>query len=168
MVFVFGMRMNKVIKISIIFLIGFLSANLVNLYFVSGFERPFSFDYFGFSSLDAPFDWIDEGQIKIYSDKVVIDVADVSISRYADTGSMLPVFGAGANGLRIVPKNEEEIHIGDIISFREKNYLIVHRVVDKGVDSQGVYFITKGDNNDVSDGKVRFDDIKYKTIGVIW
>jgi hypothetical protein len=46
--------------------------------------------------------------------------------------------------------------------------LIIHRVVEKGVDFDGIYFIAKGDNNVVSDGKIRFEDIKYKTIGVIW
>ncbi len=46
--------------------------------------------------------------------------------------------------------------------------LIVHRVVDKGVDSDGVYFITKGDNNNYSDGKVRFEEIEYITIGILY
>lgn len=54
------------------------------------------------------------------------------------------------------------------ISFKKDGDLIVHRVIEKGVDDMGVYFITKGDSNNVSDGKVRFEDIEYKTIGVIW
>ncbi len=46
--------------------------------------------------------------------------------------------------------------------------LIIHRVVEIGEDEQGTYFITKGDNNFFSDGKVRFGQIKYVTIGVIY
>jgi hypothetical protein len=44
----------------------------------------------------------------------------------------------------------------------------VHRVIDKGIDEKGVYFVTKGDNNSVVDGKVRFKDIEYVTIAIIW
>jgi len=162
------MKKSSIIKIMIIFLFGFLSANLVSLYFVSGFENPFSFSYLGFSSLEAPFDFIEENQIKVYNDKIVISINGASIGRYADTGSMRPVLDAGSNGIRIVPKNEEEIHIGDIITFEDELGLIIHRVIDKGIDENGVYFITKGDNNPISDGKVRFEEVRYKTIGVIW
>jgi len=163
------MKISNIIKISIIFLFGFLSANLINLYFISGFEMPLSLGYFGFSkNLSAPFDFIDEKQIKIYDDKIVIFVNDASLSRYAPTGSMKPILDSGANGIRIKPSSENEIHIGDIITFKQDNYLIVHRVIDEGTDSEGVYFITKGDNNSVADGKVRFKDIEYVTVGIIW
>ena len=81
---------------------------------------------------------------------------------------MKPTLDEHSNGIRIVPKSENEIHIGDIITFEEDGDLIVHRVIDIGEDSNGKYFITKGDNNPVADGKIRFKDIKYITIGVIW
>ena len=59
--------------------------------------------------------------------------------------------------------------IKDIISFRKDKLLIVHRVVEIGNDEQGVYFITKGDNNYIRDlYKIRFEDIKDVSIGVIW
>jgi signal peptidase I len=81
---------------------------------------------------------------------------------------MEPLLDENSNGIRIIPKSEEDIHIGDIISFEKNKDLIIHRVIDKGVDNNGTYFITKGDNNNVSDGKIRFEDIRYITIGVIW
>jgi len=167
------MNTSKILKISIIFLFGFLSANLVGLYFVYGFEVPVSFNSlspfsFIFNSNSAPFDFVDESEIQIYNDRVVINIDGASISRYAPTGSMKPVLDAGANGIRIVPESEEDIHIGDIISFRQDSYLIVHRVVDKGTDEKGVYFITKGDNNNITDGKIRFEDIEFVTIAVVW
>ena len=81
---------------------------------------------------------------------------------------MKPLLDFNSNGIRIVPKNEEQISVGDIISFEQNGDLIVHRVVEKSEDEEGVYFITKGDNNSASDGKIRFKDIKYVTVGVIW
>ena len=164
------MDAEKIIKICIIFLIGFLSANLVSFYVVYGLESPFSFNNFSFNDNNsAPFDFVEENQIKIYNDKIVIDIKDASLSRYAATGSMKPVLDVFSNGIRIVPNNEDEINIGDIVTYKDSGQLIVHRVVEKARDEQGVYFVMQGDNNNVSDaGKVRFNDIKYVTIGVLW
>jgi len=164
------MNINQIIKISIIFFLGFLSANLMGFYFVYGAEMPLNL--FNLSSNSdnnsAPFDSIKENQIQVFEDKIVINIKGTSISRYAPTGSMLPVLDQGSNGIRIVPKSEDEIHIGDIITFEQDNMLIVHRVVEIGTDDKGIYFITKGDNNNINDGKIRFENIKYLTIGVIW
>jgi len=167
------MKLDKIIKISIIFLIGFLSANILGLYLIYGFEIPLSFNNLslGFNINDnnsAPFDFIGESQINVYDDKIIINIDGASLSSYAPTGSMLPVLDKGSNGIRIVPKSEHDIHVGDIISFRQDKMLIVHRVIEIGSDKQGVYFITKGDNSPISDGKVRFENIEYITIGVIW
>ena len=166
---------EKIIKISIIFLLGFICANLVSFYFVYGLEMPFSFNNFSFTSVDngsAPFDFVDESQIKIYDDKIVINIDGASLSRYAPTGSMKPLLDENSNGIRIVPESEEDIHIGDIITFEQnisgQDYSIVHRVINTGTDSDGTYFITKGDNNTIKDGKIRFKDIRYKTIGILW
>ncbi len=170
------MNINKIIKISIIFLIGFLSANLIGLYFIYGFEIPLSLNNFSLNNLgfnfndnnSAPFDFVDESQIKVYDDKIVINVDGASVSRYAPTGSMKPVLDAGSNGIRIKPSSENDIHVGDIITFEQRSYLIVHRVIEIGTDEKGIYFITKGDNSGIADGKIRFKDIKYITIGIIW
>ncbi len=170
------MKTEQIIKISIIFLIGFLSANILGLYFIYGVEMPLSLDNFSLDNLgfnlndnnSAPFDFVDESQIKVYDDKIIINVDGASLSRYAPTGSMKPVLDEGSNGIRVVPKSAEDIHVGDIITFEQDNYLIVHRVVDIGTDEKGIYFITKGDNSGIADGKVRFENIKYITIGVIW
>ena len=166
---------DKIIKVSIIFLIGFLCANFVSFYFVYGLEVPFSFNNLSFTSRDngsAPFDFVDESQIKVYDDKIVINIKDASLSRYAPTGSMKPLLDENSNGIRIVPNSENDIHIGDIITFEQEvsgqDYLIVHRVIEIGTDSNGTYFITQGDNSNIPDGKIRFSEIKYITIGVIW
>jgi hypothetical protein len=157
----------NILKISIIFLIGFLSANLVNSH---ALENPVlkTFGFSAFNSTPAPSDFIKESQINVYPDKIVIKINDASIGNYAPTGSMIPVLDEGSNGIRIVPKSENEIHEGDIISFKKNNELIIHRVVKKAKDENGTYFITKGDNNDLTDGKIRFKDIKYLTVGILW
>jgi len=105
-------------------------------------------------------------QISITGNSITINVPNASISSYAPTGSMKPVFDSGANGIRIVPNSPEQIKVGDIVTFGKDN--IVHRIVEEGKDEGGYWFITKGDNNQVSDGKIRFEDIKYVTIGVLY
>lgn len=162
------MNLEKILKICIVFLFGFLSANLISYYLVYGVENPFS-NGLGLSDGNkAPQDFIKENQVQIYDDKVVINIKGASMSKYAATGSMKPTFDENANGIRIVPKSEDEINIGDIITYQSKDSLIVHRVIEKGTDREGTYFIPKGDNNSISDGKVRFKDIKYVTIAIIW
>ncbi|MDD3993611.1 MAG: hypothetical protein PHX15_00225 [Candidatus Nanoarchaeia archaeon] len=150
----------------LIFFIGFFScATVFSFIFFSNGEIPFSLN--GNVAL-SPSNWLNKENIMVYNDKIVIYVDNASLSSYQPTGSMRPLLDSGANGIRIKPKSVQEINNGDIISFRKNGMLIVHRVVDKGVDSEGIYFITKGDNNNYSDGKVRFEDIEYITIGILY
>ena len=166
----YKINFEKTLKIGIIFLFGFLCANIISYIFAYGLESPFSnnFGLLGISSDSVPFDFIQEKDIQIYDNKIVINIPGASLSNYAPTGSMRPVLDEGSNGIRIVPESEDNIHIGDIITFEQDNYLIVHRVIEKGEDSKGIYFITKGDNNNISDGKIRFEDIRYITVGVLY
>jgi len=156
----------------LMFLMGFLACAFL-FYGVNytGVETPMSgFGIWdsGFRGTSAPNDWVVKDDIVIFDDMVVLRIANVTLSSYKASGSMKPVFDKGANGIRVVPSSESEIEVGDIVSYRFGNMLIVHRVVEKGTDDDGVYFIMKGDNNVVSDGKVRFEDIEYVTVGVIW
>jgi len=153
----------KIATYVVVFFIGFFSCMLMSL---GEIERPLGFDFY--SESEAPGNWIDDSQIKIYDNLVVIEVEDASLSRYAATGSMKPSLDFYSNGIRIVPDSEEQINVGDIVTFEENNQLIVHRVIEKGEDEQGTYFITRGDNNNVTDGKIRFKDIRYVTIALIY
>jgi signal peptidase I len=164
------MEIETVLKFGIVFLIGFLSANLIGFYFVYGTELPVLKDL-GVSQAynnQAPYDFVKQNQIEVYSDKIVINIRDASIGSYAATGSMKPVLDENSNGIRIKPSSEEDIHVGDIITYETDGNLIIHRVVEKGSDENGTYFVPKGDNNSVNDGKIRFKDIRYKTIGLIY
>lgn len=136
-----------------------------------GLEVPSSvggFNIFNLSDEKTPSDSIEDSRIMVFDDRVVIYIDDASLSHYAPTGSMEPVLDENSNGIRVRVNSVDEIEVGDIISFKKDRISIVHRVVDKGVDGKGVYFVTKGDNNEFSDGKIRFEDVEYKTVGVIW
>lgn len=122
----------------------------------------------GYQNNQAPSNWINEEDIIVMKDKIVINVDNADISYYGPTGSMKPTLDVGANGIRVIPSGPDSINVGDIISFDRDGILIVHRVVEKGFDENGLYFITKGDNNGFSDGKVRFEDVKYITIGILY
>ena len=53
--------------------------------------------------------------------------------------------------------------------FTGNSTTILHRVIDKGTDSDGIYFYTKGDSNNREDGaKIRFENVTKIVVGVIW
>ena len=160
--------LNKIFMYAIVFIIGFFSSMLLTLVY-SELEKPLIIGSLSLSTgTESPSDWIKESQIHVYDNAVVIDIENAGISRYAPTGSMLPILDENSNGIRIVPENPKQIKIGDIITFEQDSELIIHRVIDIGNDEQGIYFITKGDNNNITDGKIRFKDVRYVTIGILW
>ena len=131
----------------LMFLLGFFScAFLFYGFSYSGVEVPFGT---GLASSDvgAPNDWVDSDDIIVFDDMILLRVSNATLSSYEDSGSMKPVFDEGANGIRIVPESVDDIDVGDIVSYRFGGMLIVHRVVEKGFDDEGVYFVMKGDNN---------------------
>ena len=133
-----------------------------------GGEVPFGTGLVGLDRSLAPSDRISEDDIIILRNRIVLEIPNATLSHYADSGSMNPLLDEGANGIRIVPENEESIDIGDIVSYRFGDILVVHRVIEKGIDSKGVYFVMQGDNNLMNDGKIRFKDIEYITVGIIY
>jgi signal peptidase I len=121
------------------------------------------------SNISAPGDWIKQDQIEVTNEYIIIHIDNASLSSYADTGSMKPILDSMSNGIRIVPASPKDINKGDIISYDYQDDLIVHRVISKGIDGSGYWFTTQGDNNKISDDmKIRFDDIRYVTIGVLY
>lgn len=119
-------------------------------------------------TLSAPYDFIKEEQIIAYENKIVLEIENYSLSRYSPSKSMVPVLDSGANGIGIKPKSEDELHVGDIITFKQNNDLIIHRIVEKGIDKDGWFFITKGDNNNITDGKIRFSQIDSVLVALIY
>lgn len=156
----------KILNYIAIFTLGFLSCMLLVYGLTLGQELPRALGLQQETS--APGDWIQENKIHVYENAVCVDVEDASLSNYAPSGSMKPVLDSDSNGIRIIPKSDEQIKVGDIVTYESGNDLIVHRIVETGEDSAGRYFITKGDNNSADDGKIRFSQIRYITIGVLY
>lgn len=119
----------------------------------------------------SPTGHVTEDQIRIYPDYVVLDIPGAQWSTFTDTNSMDPLLDEGTHALQFIPESSEDISVGDIISYvREgEEYRIIHRVVYKDVDDEGVYFIVKGDNNREPDpGKVRFEQIERVLFAVVY
>ncbi len=151
----------------------FFKASFVVLVFLAGFFSSTLFNQnpaFTGNVIDArsPSNFVNDEDIWVYPDRVVIFIENASVSNYAPTGSMVPFLGSGSNGLRIRPSSAEDIGIGDIVSFTRGNKSIVHRVIDIGIDEEGTYFITRGDNSMTEDELIRFEDIDFVTIGIIY
>ena len=75
--------------------------------------------------------------------------------------SMVPALKPGDAALLYRP-HIAELQVNDLIAFRSSdNAIVVHRVVEKGVDSGGSsYVVTKGDSNQWND-KERTDESNY-------
>jgi len=159
--------MERFQKIELILLFFILLVNLI--LFVSVAERGFTgFSVFGNSEAEQPFNHIDEGEISADSEQVVIKVENAILTKYENTNSMNPVLGFTANGVEIKPESEDQIYVGDIITFKQDDKFIIHRVIEKSIDEKGVYFITKGDNTLFNDEKIRFEDIESVLIAIIY
>ena len=102
---------------------------------------------------------------------MVIKIEDPEWATFTDTNSMDPIIDYGANAIEIVPKSEDDIHLGDIVSYKSlySDSTIIHRVVEIGQDEKGTYYRLKGDNNEYNDpGKVWFSQIKRVLVAVIY
>ncbi len=151
------------------FLLGFLSCLLLfGVLFVSNSNLPFGTGLVVQNRNVMPSNRISDDNITVFNNRIVIRVANATVSNYANSGSMEPILGKGANGIRIVPRSTEDIRVGDIVSYKFGKMLVVHRVIKKGRDNKGVYFIMQGDDNIMNDGKIRFGNIKYVTVGILW
>ena len=83
--------------------------------------------------------------------------------------SMQPVHFDGYIGLVRLVNDYDSLEIGNIIIFDGGfGYMVAHRIVDIGEDAHGLYFVTKGDNNNYSDGKIRPDKVHSVVVGVLY
>ena len=119
----------------------------------------------------SPSDTIQESQIIISEDGVYINIENATWVSYSNTNSMDPVLDSTANGIEIPVTASTTLEVGDIVSYEAKwnQTLVSHRIVEISEDEEGVYYILKGDNNSTQDSnKVRFEQIKYKLIAIIY
>ncbi|MFH1801823.1 MAG: S26 family signal peptidase [archaeon] len=149
----------KILYILLIFSVGFLFGQIWDSLFYGGVTGL---------AVDMPSDFVDDEKIFIYGDRVEIKIEGAQLSTYDSTGSMLPTLGEGVNGISVRPESSDEIDVGDIVSFRAGDRLIVHRVVQKGADERGIFFVTKGDNSLADDGKLRFEEIERVLVALVY
>ena len=89
----------------------------------------------------------------------------------SETVSMYPAIKKNSHAIGLEVEQNTQINIGDIVLFKvagiNDNY--VHRVIERGYDDYGEYFITKGDNNRKKDNvKLRRSHISYIIAAVIY
>ncbi len=154
--------LKKILLILLVFILGMVSSSVIPI------EMPFGNKT---AEKNSPYDWIKLNQINVYKDKVVLDIENPVLVAISDTNSMDPVLDEFSNAIEIYPKTEEDIHVGDIVSYKSqyvKNN-IIHRVVEINEDEQGWYAVMKGDNlNETDPEKVRFEQIQRVVVAVIY
>ena len=119
----------------------------------------------------SPADRVYEDQIIVTNDKIVLNIRGAEWASFTDTNSMDPVIDAGAHAIEIIPKSGDDIQVGDIVAYKSDyaEGTIIHRVVFKGQDEKGAYFVLKGDNNPANDpGRIRFEQIKRVVVAIIY
>jgi hypothetical protein len=119
----------------------------------------------------SPANRVPEDLILVTNEKVVLNIKGAEWASFTDTNSMDPVIDAGSHAIEMIPKSEDEIQVGDIVAYKSDyaEGTIIHRVVFKGKDEKGTYFVLKGDNNPINDpGKIRFEQIKRVVVAIIY
>lgn len=83
------------------------------------------------------------------------------------SGSMEPEIKIG-DIVIVKESKQEDLQKGDIISFRQGQSVVTHRIIETEKTENGVLYTTKGDNNNVEDKtKISIDLIEGKVIGHI-
>jgi len=157
---------HKLLTILIIFLLGWFSHSA---YTINSIEIPASFLGLNASEIASLSNHIEESQIHVYKDRVVIELNKPYWSTFANTNSMDPVIDENSNGIEIKPYSEAQLTVGDVVSYKYNDKLIIHRIVEIDNDPNGWYAITKGDNNTFTDPeKVRFNQIEGILVGILY
>ncbi len=149
--------LQRLLILSLIFVAGFASHDL----YMNYFESPMD--------VQGPHQRILDHQVEIQPDRVVLHLPNVQFAGFTATHSMDPVIDSDSNALEIVPQTENDIHVGDIVSYRYKEDILIHRVIDVKKDEQGTYYTMKGDNNPSPDPiKVRFGQIQRVLVAILY
>ncbi len=145
-------------------LIGWLSNTVMSSI---SFENPYTFT--AAAERFSPSNHINENQIQVYDEFAVVRVPNLLWAKFTDTNSMDPVLDKEANAFETKPKNPDDIHVGDIISYSFGDILVIHRVIRTGNDENGWYAIVKGDNNPSTDPEpVRFSQVHGVVVGILY
>ena len=116
----------------------------------------------------SPADRVSLRDIRVNSNEVAVQIPGAVLYAIADTNSMDPTLDKESTIVAVKPLQESDLIVGDIVIYRAGSALIIHRIVEIGEDSDGKYFVPKGDNNDIADGKIRFSQIEAVVIGILY
>ncbi len=167
-------KLRLFVLFMIVFSLGWVLNSVITnfVYYDSEKAVPLSFSpWISSPERQSPSDHIKEEQIHVYDDRIVLDITDATWASFTDTNSMDPYLDAESNSIEIKPKSVVDIEEGDIISYHSgiTGDLVVHRVIRKGIDSNGTYFIVQGDNNPSRDPeKIRFNQVHGVLVGIIY
>lgn len=151
------------------FVFGMLLLGLVTVSFMMGWWTADLYHVLVENEIHNPKDRIAEDQITVYNNSFIINTnLTLQWASYEDTNSMDPTIDKGVNGIEAIPNNQKDLQVGDIISYRYKEMLITHRIIETGYDELGWYCITKGDNNPFLDEKVRWNQVQAVLIAIIY
>ena len=141
----------------------------LSMVLVLGSRQQIPFSILGGAENSSPSDWIKEDQIKVYPQEVILDIPAAQWAGFTNTNSMDPFIDETANAIEIKPAAADFITVGDVISYNTPYGVFIHRVIQKGIDEKGVYYIVKGDNNRFEDPfKVRFGQVQGVVVAVIY
>ena len=120
------------------------------------------------AGVPSPCNHLRTKDIEAYSNKMIIKHDNMIYGRIGDSGSMEPLMNQWTHSIEYKPSNESEICQGDIIVFHKDTHDVIHRAIIVGYDKDGWFAITKGDNNDIGDGKIRWHQVKSVVIGLLY
>ncbi|VVB81893.1 Uncharacterised protein [uncultured archaeon] len=106
--------------------------------------------------------------IKVYPDEVKIQYPGLQYAK-VKSDSMAPLLTHDSTVFEKVPASEDEIALGDIISFYEPsiNSIVLHMVVGITETNGKTYFQTKGiANEEIDNWLVPFENVKGIMVGM--
>ena len=130
--------------------------------------------------IDAhPSSWIADdisGLYNLHTHKYQLSIPNspnnIVIMSVVPTHSMLPTISDTSTVLILELEDKSRINVGDIVVFEYESLTISHRVVEKGSDGRGLFFVTKGDHNRDNDmdfcGKVRPEQVVGVVVGILY
>ena len=132
------MRLRNLLLLSIV-----LAMILVVVTMFTLAEQQIPLTLLGGQENSSPSDWVKEEQIQVYPQRVILNIPGAKWAGFTNTNSMDPFIDETANAIEISPSNPDAIQVGDVISYQTSYGVLIHRVIEKGVDEEGVYYLVK-------------------------
>ncbi|MFA5797318.1 MAG: S26 family signal peptidase [Candidatus Woesearchaeota archaeon] len=86
---------------------------------------------------------ISNNNILVLNDKVIITLKNAFWATCDNSSSMLPTINHYTRSIEKKSENINAITMGDIVSYKKGNNIIIHRVISKGQGNLGAFLITK-------------------------